>query len=374
MERQVRVLMVVFNLAVANGVSSFVMNYFRKLDHRNVIMDFVVYQEVSTPYKNEILQAGGKIYAIPSIKNLKSHLEECKRIIVNGGYDVVHDNILILSYFVMYYAKKHKVPVRILHSHNSELGATYWKKIRNRLFLPLLRNQATDYFACSDLAATCMFGKMKYTFIPNIIDGRTVRFKQEIKNRVRQELKVTNKLVVITVGRLVEQKNPFYAIDVIINLKKQNKNIEYWWIGDGPLKRNVEEYIQKKDAVSYIHLLGRRTDVIDFYQGADVFFLPSIFEGLPVTGIEAQAVGLPCFVSDAITKEFIYTDLVEMFSLNNSPEETADKFTQWVARSHLDNDRTKYNKILMESKFSDQDAGKYLESIYKKIKLHRHEI
>ena len=365
--RKLKVLVVLLNLKVANGVSSFIINYYRKLDYREITMDFVVYQDAETPYYEEIRKNNSHIYILPSVKNIRKHMRACQKILINGKYDIIHDNILILSTGLMYYAKKLGVPVRILHSHNSELGANYWKKIRNKLLLPFLVKQATDYFACSDLAAECLFGSKSYTFIPNVVDGNNLRLNQRIRNRIRSNTGTTNKLVITTVGRLAEQKNPFYAVDVIRELKKYNKNIEYWWIGDGPLEKKVKEYILKKDAESYIHLFGRRTDVMDFYQGSDVFFLPSIFEGLPVTGVEAQATGLLCFVSDAITRQFIYTDLVKTFSVKNSPEITARIFAEWLISIPLDRDRTKYIKFLEGSRFCDWKAGQFLESVYKKL-------
>lgn len=108
MEQKIKVLMVVFNLSVANGVSSYVMNYFRNLDHNKIIMDFVVYQDVETPYYKEIRNYGGHIFKIPSIKNLYSHMNVSRKIILQGHYDIVHDNILILSCFIMHYAKNIK--------------------------------------------------------------------------------------------------------------------------------------------------------------------------------------------------------------------------------------------------------------------------
>lgn len=365
--KKIRILVILFNLKVANGVSSFIMNYFRKLDHNTMTMDFVVYQDAESPYYEEIRKQGSHIYIIPSIKRFKDHMTACQKIIAEGKYDIIHDNILILSTGLMYYAQKMGIPVRILHSHNSELGATSWKKIRNRLFLPLLVRQATDYFACSDLAADCMFGKKEYTFIPNVVDGTKLQFKQKIRDAVRQNFDASNKIVLITVGRLAEQKNPFYAIDVVNELKKNNKDIEYWWVGDGPLENKIKEYIKATHAGSYIHLLGRRTDVSELYQGADVFFLPSFYEGLPVTGVEAQATGLPCFVSDTITQQFIYTDLVKTFSLKNSPEDTAKILAQWLVTIHLNKDRVKYSSILDKSLFSNQNSGKFLEAAYVKL-------
>ncbi|XOQ25505.1 MAG: Glycosyltransferase family 1 protein [Mitsuokella multacida] len=364
MKKKLRVLMVVFNLSVANGVSSFIMNYFRKLNHDAVAMDFVVYQDTESPYYDEIRIQGSQIYHIPSIRHFKEHMKVCYQILSEGQYDIVHDNILILSTGLMHCAKKLGVPVRILHSHNAKLGTNRYKKMRNRMFLPLLVKQVNSYFACSDLAADCMFGKRAYTFIPNVVDGQKFEFHQSTRNRIRTAMNVSDKLVIVTVGRLVGQKNPFYAIDVISELFKLNKKIEYWWVGSGPLEESVKEYIQKKNASGYVHLLGRRTDVTELYQGADVFFLPSIFEGLPVTGVEAQAAGLYCFVSDTITRQFIYTDLVKTFSIQEAPQRSAEILEQWLKTIDMNKDRAAYVNVLAKSQFSDQQAGLILESAY----------
>lgn len=366
MEKQLKVLMVVFNLSVANGVSSFVMNYFRKLDHNKITMDFVVYQDVETPYTKEILQAGGKVYVIPSIKHIKQHIKESKKVILDGQYDIVHDNILILSYFIMHYAKEYNVPVRILHSHNAKLGETQFKEIRNGLFMPFLLREVNTYFACSQLAANCMFGNKPYIFIPNIVSSEKLRFNSKIREKIREEHSVNDKKVILTVGRLDLQKNPFYAIDVICSLHKIRNDILYWWVGNGKLEKEVESYIKQKHAEQYICLLGRKENVPDYYQAADLFFLPSKFEGLPVTGIEAQAMGLPCLVSDTITKEFVYTDQVTFFSMK-----TPIKKVCAIIQQHIVNLETKSREEcrtkLLSSPFADKGAGQQLISIYKDL-------
>lgn len=364
MGKQMKVLMVVFNLSVANGVSSFVMNYFRKLDHNTIIMDFVVYQDVETPYKKEILQAGGKIHVIPSIKNIRQHIKESKKVIIDGQYDIVHDNILILSYFVMHYAKKYNVPVRILHSHNAKLGETQFKEIRNRLFMPLLLHKANTHFACSQLAANCMFGNRPYIFIPNIVSSEKLRFNSKIREKIRKEYSVNDKKVILTVGRLDLQKNPFYAIDVVCSLYEIRNDILYWWIGNGKLEKEVELYIRKKHAEKYIFLLGRKENVPDYYQAADLFFLPSKFEGLPVTGIEAQAVGLPMVVSDTVTNEMVYTDLVDYVSLASPLSAWSDHLQAALSRNVR---REAYAEQLKASLFSDVKCVERLMGIYQRM-------
>ena len=356
--------MIVFNLSVANGVSSFVMNYFRNLNHDDITVDFVVYQDVKNPYYKEIKNVGGEIFFIPSIRNIKKHRLISKKIIAEGNYDIVHDNILMLSYFIMYYAKRYNVPVRILHSHNSKLGEIYMKEVRNKLCMPLLLHTATDYFACSELAAKSMFGNASYTFIPNVVSAQRLSFKQSVRDMVRKKFGVDDKVVIGSVGRLAAQKNPYYAIDVIVEAKKMIPNLLYWWIGTGLLNEKIKAYIESKKASQYIYLLGNRTDVANLYQAMDLFFFPSIFEGLPVTGVEAQAMGLPCLISDMITKEFVYTDLVTFFSIQQPPEVTAAILDNMKP---LTKNRGQYSQYLLQSSFSDTNAGNYLLQSYKKL-------
>ena len=364
MKNKLKVLMVVFNLSIANGVSSYVMNYYRSLNHGKISMDFALYQDVDSPYYDEIRQHGDDIFLIPPIKNISRHMQESRKIIEQGKYDIIHDNILILSYFLMYYAKKMGVPVRILHSHNGKLGETKYKEVRNALTMPMLRNLATDYFACSTLAARSMFGNRKFTFIPNVVNADIFQFASKTRNAVRKQMQVDKQQVIVSVGRLSYQKNPFYAIDVICELYKQRNDICYWWIGNGPLEDKVREYIHQKDAEGFIKLLGRQNNVIDFYQAADLFFLPSCFEGLPVTGVEAQAMGLPCVVSDTITKEFVFTDLVRFFSLQSNPRQIAGLINEILNQN---NPRSDKRELLLSSCFADQNSGAFLFNLYKEI-------
>lgn len=363
MERKLRVLVVLFNLAVVNGVSSFVMNYFRKLNHSIVQMDFVIYSKVESPYVDEIENAGGKIYLIPSIRKISQHIAASKKIIKEGHYDIVHDNILILSYFIMKYAKDYHVPVRILHSHNSKLGETRYKEIRNRIFMPLLLGTVTDRFACSDLAAKGMFHDKPYTFIPNVISPQKYFFNKGKRCNLRKRFHADDKFIIGTVARLAYQKNPFYAIDIIGELYKLNPQIEYWWIGDGPLYSQVENKIHQKGLENVIKLLGRRNDTAGLYQAMDMFFLPSLFEGLPVTALEAQATGLPCLVSDTVSQEFVYTDQVSFFSLQDSVDKVCHLIQNII--NHKNNEsRIVGREKLLESIFSDRNAGRHLTDVY----------
>lgn len=361
--KKIKVLMLVPNLFVANGVASFVMNYLRNLNHDEVQVDIASYKEGDSVYYAEVEAAGGKMFFLPGIKNLPEHVKVCNKILSDGRYDIIHDNTLHISIPMMWCAKKAGVPVRILHSHNSKMGETPAKAFRNRFFLPVLRSLATNYAACSQLAGRAMFEDQEFTVIPNVIQTEKYRFDPTMRKSVRQKMNATDKFVVGTVGRLAEQKNPFFAIDVFKCLQKQVPNAEYWWVGSGPLEKSVQDYVNQKGLSENVRLLGSRDDVTSLYQGMDVFFLPSLFEGLSIVTVEAQAMGLPCVVSDVIPPEAEYTELLKRCSLQDSIEAWVEKIRNTQIKK---TERKQYQEYLSESVFSDVGCGNRLKKIYER--------
>lgn len=360
----INILVLIHNLRSANGVASFVINYFRKLDPNEVHMDFALYADRPSPYYEEIEQAGSTIYILPKAKDIKSHLKKCNEILMAKNYDVIHDNTLHISILMMWCAKKKGIPVRILHSHNTKLGETHQKEVRNKLFLPLLCGLATDYAACSELAGKAMFGKKEFRVVPNVISTERYRFSERVRNCTRKETKTESKFVIGTVGRLSEQKNPFFAMDVFAELLNVVSNAEYWWIGSGELDKQVAEYADSKGLSKSVRFLGDRTDVLDLYQGMDCFFLSSLFEGLPVTGVEAQAMGLPMVVSDTVTNEMVYTDLVDYVSLRKSAKVWAEHLKKAL---DCKVNRESYSDKLKQSVFSDVECGERLRNLYTEL-------
>lgn len=351
------------NLRVSNGVTSYAINYFRNIDHEKIQIDFAIYKKFPSPYISEIETVGGNIYVLPPIKKIYMHIKQCRKIIRNGNYDIIHNNSLHITIPMMLCAKK-RVPIRILHSHNSKLGESNKKEARNKLFLPLLCSTATHNAACSKLAGKNMFGDKTFTLIPNVINPELFRFDEKKRLEVRKDMNAENKFIIATVGRVSEQKNPFWAMDVFKKLIEIDETAEYWWIGSGVLDKQLKLYIEKLGIKNRVKLLGNREDISDLYQAIDVFFLPSLFEGLPITSIEAQAMGVPCVLSNSITKELVYTDLVNYISL----EDSLEKWVESIERVKSNNiSREKYNLKLCKSIYSDSNAGDLLYEWYKKL-------
>lgn len=362
--RKYRALMIAYDLSIANGVSSYIMNYYHKINHTLIDIDFALFNDAETPYYDDIRKHGGKVFFIPSVKNIKEHMEACRNIIKNGQYDIIHDNILLPSLFILYFSKKYNVPVRILHSHSSKLSNTKRKAIRNKLLLPLLLRNANYYIACSKTAGNCLFLNKKYAIIPNIISVFKYKFNDISRRLIRKKSNNNGKIIIGSVGRLAVEKNPIFAIRTILEFAKNNTSVEYWWIGDGELQTQVVNYIKEHDTNHIVKLLGNRTDVADLYQAMDLFFLPSQFEGLPVTALEAQASGLPCLVSDTVSDEFVYTDLVTFFSLNDDIPKITNIIRFLLSKKY---DRSVYGQKLQESRFSDSNAGANLLQLYREM-------
>lgn len=356
-----KVLMLLHNLRVSAGVSSYVMNYFRAIDHDKIKMDFAIWKDVPTPYYEEIKAEGSTVYVLPSLKHYREHARYCRKIIAEGNYDIIHDNTLLVSYPLMRAAKRYGVPVRVLHSHSSRLGETKSTALRNQLLLPFLKSTATDYAACSTPAAQMMFGEREYSFIPNAISGERLCFSPERRDAVRAEMNAGSKVIVGTVGRIAAPKNPIFAVDVMEAAIQKNPNVEYWWIGSGAMDKALTQRVEKSRYKENIRLLGSREDVLDLYQAIDIFFLPSLFEGMPLTVLEAQAMGLPCVMSSTITREVVYTDLVHFVGLDEPVE-------QWVSvilgQTERISQRRSYREELKKSVFSMDNAGERLEEFY----------
>lgn len=365
--RKIKVLMLIVNLKAADGITNYALNYFRKINHNVIHMDFVVYdsENMVQSYITEIENEGSKIFTLPSFFTMYKHYKECWKILKQGKYDIIHDNSLIITIPMMFVAKQMGIQIRILHSHNSKLGETKIKEIRNKCFLPFLKMFITDYIACSMLAGKTLFGNKKFIVIPNVINAEKYRFNEEKRKEVRKSLGVENKYIVATVGRIALQKNPFFAMDVFKLVAEQERTAEYWWIGSGSLDEDLKKYIKEIGIEDKVKLFGSREDVNDLYQAMDCFFAPSLFEGFSIVSVEAQAMGLPCVLSNEVIKEIAYTDLVSFVKLEEEKKVWADKI--------LDKrfGKRDYYEHLINSDFSDKKAGRRLEKLYENLLLQK---
>lgn len=306
-------------MRLSNGVASYAMNYYRKLNGEDIQFDFLIISDVGSPYYSEIEKNGNKVFLMPSYKkNPLTVILYLDKLFRENNYDILHCNVMNSGSIVLMLAKKYRVPVRILHSHATQTGDKKWKQIRNKLFCRISLKFANTYFSCSHLAGNYLFGGNNYYLIPNAIEIGKYSFDREKREFYREKEKCEDKLVLITVGRFTKQKNPLFIVDIVRALSCLNNNFVLWWFGNGELEQEVTQYAKKNGVDRFIKFWGASSVVNEYYSAADVFILPSLYEGLPVVGIEAQVSALPTLLSSHITTETQISNSVDFLPISDA--------------------------------------------------------
>lgn len=315
---------------VGGGVEAVVMNYYRNIDKSKIQFDFICDNDsTNIPYE-EIESLGGKVILIPPYQKVFKYHKELKRVLKEGNYKMVHSHINTLSVFSLFAAKCAKVPVRIAHSHSTTNKKEKKKNLMKQILRPFSKIFATDYMCCSELAGRWMFGDKEFDkgnvyILNNAIDLDKFKYNKKIRESKRKELNITNDTLVIGhIGRFVEQKNHRFLIEIFNKIHKKNKNSILLLAGQGPLMEELKDKVKELHLTRAVKFLGQRNDAHELYQAFDVFLLPSLYEGLPVVGVEAQAMGLLCEFSNDMTKETKVLETTKFISLEQTPEEWAN--------------------------------------------------
>lgn len=319
----------VIGMAINGGTETLWMNYYRNIDRTKVQFDFLVESESKIINKEEIEKLGGHVVIIPPYKNVFKYMKTLRKIFKENQYDIVHSNMSTMSVFTLRAAKKAGIKVRIAHSHSTSNKKEWKKNILKNLLRPFSKKYSTHYFSCSELAGRYLFGdktvnKGKVTIINNAIDINRFEFKCESRNKIREELGINDEVVIGNVGRFQAQKNQTYLLDIFNEYQKINNNSKLLILGDGPLREDLKTKTEKLGITDKVIFAGVKTNPEDYYSAMDCFVLPSLYEGLPVVGIEVQASNLPFFMSDTITKECMLNDNVYALSIKDDPKKWAE--------------------------------------------------
>lgn len=306
----IRVLHVVPNLSLNDGIMSVIMNYYRSFNRSSVQFDFLYLEETEITHKDEILEMGGRVFFFPLSSFPVSAPSQLCRFFQTHTQEwaIVHCHPIWASIVFALAAKEGGIKHLIAHSHLTVFSEKKLSSVRNRFLSNFIRFFATDFAACSAEAAK-LFGKIndtpgKVRIITNAIDWRRYAFSPEDRLKVRLELGIgQNELLWGNVGRLSVQKNQLFFIDVIAATHKKHPSIKFVIIGEGAMSEQLAKRIADYDLNDVCKLLGARTDIPRLLSAMDMFFLPSLFEGVPLSAVEALACGLPCVLSDSITRD-----------------------------------------------------------------------
>lgn len=355
----IRVLQIVTYMG-RGGLETMIMNYYRNIDRNKVQFDFLVHRQEEADYDKEIVALGGKIYHMPMLNPFsKSYFNALDSFFKEHKYDIVHCHLDCMSAYPLKIAQKNGVRVRIAHSHNKsqDKNLKYPIKLYSKRLIP---KYATHLLSCGKEAGDWMFNGKPYTILNNAIDAQSYRFDKQIREEMREQLGFNQEDFVIGhVGRFNPQKNHNFIIDVFNFVHKKNTAAKLVLVGAGDGQKAIKKKVESLALSDSVLFLGNRTDVNKILQAMDVFLFPSLYEGLPLSIIEAQAAGLPCVISDNVPPECIVTDLIEAASLD-------DALAKWeiVITSQKSVKRKDTYELIKKSGFDVKSNVLVLEKMY----------
>lgn len=354
--------------ALAGGVGSVLLNYYRHVDRSRVQFDFLVHGEPAPAVRAEVEAMGGTIRVItPKSTSLVRNLRETRAAINSKTpHMAVHVHTASPTSFVyLAAAKLANKRLRIAHSHATSLEAanSSLQARAHRALRPVLTWTATDMFACSQAAGDWLYGtcaRSSVRILPNAIDIAPYAFSPYVREVARQELGVADRIVFGHIGRFADQKNHEFLIKIFAGIAAREPRAVLALVGDGPLMNDVRTQVAAAGLDHRVLFLGLRPDVSELLQAMDVFLLPSLFEGLPVVLVEAQAAGLPCLASTEVTDEVALTDLIGFEDLASDPVLWAKRALAMIARPRP----TEAHEQVAKAGYDIRQAGQRLTEFY----------
>jgi len=360
MNKPVRILQILSSLNQGNGVLQVILNWHKNIDRTKIQFDYLYFKEAPVTCKNEIESLGGKCYKLPYPSFIKPwvFIKTIKDFFKTHEYNTIHSHITNLNFFFYPMAKLYGVKNIIQHSHNPTYSDKFLNNLINTFLFFFAKSFITKKIACSNLAGKFLF-KENYTVINNGIDTEKFKFNQIVRDKKRKELNIEDKFVIGHIGRFVKQKNHKFLIEVFNEIFKRNKNSILLLIGDGPLKKEIEQKVNELNLSNNVIFAGIKNNVSDYYQVMDSFVFPSIFEGLGIVSIEAECSGLPCFISNVIPDDVIICNTTKI-SLSSSAKEWADIILEKTRTF----ERTNCSEFIKQAGYNIKETTKKIQEIY----------
>lgn len=362
----IRVLHVIGAMNVG-GAETMIMDLYRKINRKKVQFDFLVHTDERCAYDSEIESLGGRIFRMTRLRgyNSFSYYRKCLSFFrQHPEISVVHGHIGSSASIYLYAAKKTR-KYTIAHSH-SAVGITNLHDFFYKIFAFPTRYIADSLFGCSTEAGIARYGKRmitkkKYMNFHNAIEVQDYFYNSQTRRMIRDEFGLKEEEIVIgTVGRMTKAKNPRFIIRVFDGIVQ--KGGKCLWIGTGELFDECKGMVHDKNLSQSVIMTGRRSDVPAILQAFDGFILPSLWEGLPMVAIEAQAAGLPCLISESVSHETAITDLVRWKSISDSPQDWSNEILS-MAKEHK-NDRSSPIDQIRKAGYDIEDTAKWLSDFY----------
>lgn len=357
----------------SGGKKNLIMEYYRHIDRTKIQFDFICDADSNAIPDEEIKSMGGKVYIVTPYQNIVNNMRDIYKICTSNHYKIIHSYNGTMNLFSMFIGWRCGIPIRInesismAHSNDKKTIIKNILKLFSKMF-------ATHYMANGEECGRWQFGNKLYKqgnvkIFKTVIDTYANRFDLDIRKETREKFDLNNDIVIGHIGRLTEQKNTLFIIDIFNEIVKMEPKAKLLIIGDGNLRESMLKRINEYKITKKVLYLGRREDIKQFYCAMDCFLLPSLYEGLPVVGIEAQNSGLPVFFSTEIPEESnACDDLGYFISLNKTAKEWAEAIL--IATKKNINKRFDRTAEVKASGFDSELEAKKLLTYYEEILLH----
>ena len=370
-----RILHLYADPSLTHGAAVFEYRIAQQLKDDGIYFDYLFSKKMQPEDAARYAQNGSRVFDLGVDEKLNLIVHEIKANIAyykffkSHDYKIVYadtENALRALHLLM--ARLAGVPVRVLHSHNTQLQTrSRVSHLIARVLRHFFRFSATHYFACSDLAAEWLFPpsvckKKNYKILQNGVDLKQFLFNPEIRSELRAKLSISeNQLLLGHVGRFMPQKNHSFLLEIFASVAEKKPDTRLMLIGSGVHQADAEKKAAELGITDKVLFIGSVENVSDYLQAMDLFVMPSLFEGLPVTGIEAQAAGLPCIFSDTITRELAITDLAEYLPINS-----IDPWVERICRADASLPRKNAEDQIIRAGYSIDHTAAQLREFYLK--------
>ena len=344
---------------IYDGITSVITSYLQAMDLHGLDIYVVGTIAVMPNIRKQIEDCGCKVVDFPNRRaDTFSYFCSLIKFIRKNNIEIIHahgnSGTLAIEMVAAWLGGCKK---RIAHSHNTKCDNIK----ADKLLRPLFNFFYTDGLACSKESGAWLFGKRNFKVLTNGRDINKYKFNSQVRKKIRDSLGIKDEIVIGHVGGFFEQKNHIFLVEIYKELRNIEPNCKLFMIGDGPLKPEIEKLC---GAIGVI-FTGAVDNIPDYLNAMDGMILPSLFEGLPLVAIEWQMNGIPCLLSDTITKDCKLSIFVNYMSLNSSARAWAETILQLVKENNRNKNYSNEYELLKRSKFNICNSAKLLEQIYR---------
>jgi len=350
----------------SGGKKNLVLEYYRHIDKSKIRIDFICDSDSNSIPVEEVESLGGKVYRITPYQNIIGNTHDMYRIFKKENYDVVHAWNSMMNIFPMVLAKRAGIKVRI--SESLSMANKYEFKTYIKYALrPFSNINANYYMSCGEDCGIFQFGKKafkdgKIAIFKTVINANDHPYNPELRNITREKFGWNDNVVYGFIGRFMLQKNPLFIVDIFNEIQKRQHNAKLVLIGFGGMENAMMNKVKEYGINDKVENLGRREDIKQFYNAFDAFLLPSLYEGLPVVGLESQACGLPIFFSKEITPEAAACNLAYYLSLKKPASKWAEEIIPLVMKNIKE--RCSHTVDIINSGFDSRSESIRMQNFY----------